>query len=370
MEKETKIVFVDDDKTTLTWFKEYLKKTGYNDVEVFSTGQSFLEYFEMDTNDAPGIVFLDMNLPDITGGEVFDKARRQDIFSHTIFVSLSKYMQMSDKDWLENYGFHDVISKPIDEQGLLDKIKMLIDEREHSKSTRKEIQNPEELYKELIKLRIRHRVLEKNYTEKLISPYLYNKIKKSPQDVTPDMKKISVGFVDIRGSTKLIKEFTPEDMSCALNLFFRFVCRSVEETGGVIERFTGDGLMWFHEGGSIKENSERCINTAIKMIQGLDKLNEEIGEEIKEDGLIKIGIGAACGKSFVGFVGDQEHQIQYTAIGRVVNLAARLCEKAPPNQIIIGGKIIDHCKYPFEDFEEKIDDFPTTRKKRLIIPKG
>jgi class 3 adenylate cyclase/AmiR/NasT family two-component response regulator len=339
--KEIKFAFVDDEaEMNLELAEAILKKNGYSNIDLFKTGIDFLNHYEKKDITSPDIAFLDLKLPEIDGLKVLELACQKEKFSGTIFVALSNYIPSEHEEWLADSGFHDVMIKPINGKKLLEKIETLIVKRDKTDADRIPCKKPNAKQQEVTRLKIEKEELIKDYIEKLISPKVFKILESSPNSLKPKFQEIAIGFVDIRGFTNIVKEFEPEQINYILGLFFQLTCRCIKSSGGFVDAFTGDGVMWIHEGPSIKENSEQCIEAAIKMIKGIEDLNEEIGGGLGEDDLIQIGIGLACGKVVLGIVGDRNYRIQYTAIGRAVNLASRLCDIAPKNQIIIGGEII------------------------------
>jgi len=76
------------------------------------------------------------------------------------------------------------------------------------------------------------------------------------------------------------------------------------------------------------------VDAAIRMQQGMSIVNEKLTAR----GLptIKIWIGVNTGRVIVGEIGS-EKQMNYTAIGDAVNLAARLESNAKPGQILVSA---------------------------------
>jgi hypothetical protein len=116
--------------------------------------------------------------------------------------------------------------------------------------------------------------------------------------------------------------------------------------GGTVDKIMGDGIMAFF-GDPIPQtdHAHRAVLTAIQMQQELHNLQRKWITEGKVG--LQIRVGIATGEVYVGNIGSH-HYVEYTAIGRAVNLAARLESKAPP-----GGTLI--CQETFEEVKDAFD---------------
>ncbi len=54
---------------------------------------------------------------------------------------------------------------------------------------------------------------------------------------------------------------------------------------------------------------------------------------------IEVGIGINAGEAFTGVIGSPR-RLEYTAVGDVVNVAARLCDVAGPGEILVSGSFL------------------------------
>jgi class 3 adenylate cyclase len=130
---------------------------------------------------------------------------------------------------------------------------------------------------------------------------------------------VSVMFCDIRGFTSWAEAQAPEQVVGELNSLLGGLAALVMESGGTLDKFTGDGLMAFW-GAPLEQpdHAERACRTAFAM-QGL------LLERARDKSVtpFRIGIGISSGAVVVGNVGH-EKRLEYTAIGDTVNLAARL----------------------------------------------
>jgi adenylate cyclase len=135
---------------------------------------------------------------------------------------------------------------------------------------------------------------------------------------TSDRRPVTVLFVDLQGYTRFSEGHSPEEVVAMLNRFFGAVVAVVNREGGWVNKFEGDAaLCIFGAPGDQHDHAVRALRAAAALPREL----------AMEADLLPAGIGVATGEVLAGFVGTAE-RYEYTVIGDVVNLAARLCELA------------------------------------------
>lgn len=144
---------------------------------------------------------------------------------------------------------------------------------------------------------------------------------------------VSVLFADIVGFTPLTESRDAEQVVGLLNELFSVLSEIVFRHGGTVDKFIGDCIMavW---GAPIpqEDHAARALAAAEDMMRFLETANEEWKE--KYDVEIRLGIGVNSGEAIVGNVGSDK-RMEYTVIGDVVNIAARLESIAQPNQVLV-----------------------------------
>jgi adenylate cyclase len=144
---------------------------------------------------------------------------------------------------------------------------------------------------------------------------------------------VSVLFADIVGFTPLAESRDAEHVVGILNELFSVLSEIVFRHGGTVDKFIGDCIMavW---GAPIpqEDHAARALAAAEDMMRFLETANEEWKE--KYDVEIRLGIGVNSGEAIVGNVGSDK-RMEYTVIGDVVNIAARLEAIAQPNQVLV-----------------------------------
>jgi adenylate cyclase len=135
-------------------------------------------------------------------------------------------------------------------------------------------------------------------------------------------REIAVFFADLRGFTKLTEHKLPYDVVFILNRYFETVGGAIKATGGVVNQFTGDGVMALFglEGGPVA-GSRQALLAAARIVSDLGQLSRQLAGEI--DSPLRLGMGIHAGPTVVGQMGF-ERGLYLTAVGDTVHVASRL----------------------------------------------
>jgi adenylate cyclase len=149
-------------------------------------------------------------------------------------------------------------------------------------------------------------------------------------------KKLTVFFSDIQGFTELTDRIEAETVSELLNRYLSEMSAIALAYGGTIDKFIGDGIMIFFgdpESHGEAEDALACVRMAIAM---RDKVGELKREWQRQAGALELNVrmGINTGYCTVGNFGSQD-RLDYTIVGKEVNLASRLESTAQPNQVHI-----------------------------------
>jgi class 3 adenylate cyclase/PAS domain-containing protein len=160
--------------------------------------------------------------------------------------------------------------------------------------------------------------------------------------------EITVVFVDLRGFTGFTETAEPEEVMSVLREYHAELGREIMVHDGTIEHFAGDGAMILFNAPVPVDNHEL---QAIRMALAMRESMAVLAQGWKKHGYaLGFGVGIAGGYATMGTIG-YEGRLEYSAIGTVVNLAARLCGEASNNQILISPRI-------FSKTEARIDVEP------------
>jgi len=148
-------------------------------------------------------------------------------------------------------------------------------------------------------------------------------------------REITVVFCDLRGFTSFSESAEPEDVMHVLREYHATLGRRITESGGTLERFTGDGVMvFFNDPAEQEDHVARAVRMALDLRGDVATLAEgwrNLGHRLG------FGVGIATGYATMGRIGF-EGRSDYAAVGSVVNLAARLCGEAGDGSILLSPR--------------------------------
>lgn len=158
---------------------------------------------------------------------------------------------------------------------------------------------------------------------------------------------VTIMFADIRGFTSLSENRLPFDVVFLLNQFLGQMGTAIEDAGGYVDKFLGDGIMAiFGMEQTTEQGARNALNAAKAMGGVLSALNKSLASDLP--GELNIGIGINTGPAILGRVGDagQAQSTQrITALGDTVNTASRLesASKEFGVQLVISARTARAC---------------------------
>jgi len=173
---------------------------------------------------------------------------------------------------------------------------------------------------------------------KYLPPQVWSSIFTGSKDVKLETqrKKLTVFFSDIKGFVNISEELEPETLTELLNSYFTEMSKIAHEYGGTIDKFIGDSIMIFFgdpSSNGVKEDALAAVSMGIAMRNHMKVLKQQwrsLGITTQVD--IRMGINT--GYCTVGNFGAA-NRMDYTIIGKEVNLASRLESVTHTNEILI-----------------------------------
>jgi class 3 adenylate cyclase len=150
-------------------------------------------------------------------------------------------------------------------------------------------------------------------------------------------REITALFCDLRGFTGFSESSDPEDVMALLREYHAAIGEIINNYGGTLERYAGDGVMVvFNDPIPVDNPALQAVRMSIDMRAAIGELIEK-WRKLGHD--IGFGIGIAHGFATLGTIGF-EGRFDYAAIGTVSNVASRLCDEAKPGQILISPRVL------------------------------
>jgi adenylate cyclase len=138
-------------------------------------------------------------------------------------------------------------------------------------------------------------------------------------------RRIAVLFADLRSFTRFAETKLPYDVVFVMNQYCRYMGEAVEQNGGRLDKFIGDGVMaLFGIDSGPEVGAQQALATARSMSLALDHMNEALKSDLEQP--MRLGIGVHVGEVILGEMGYRS-VVSFTAIGDPVNTTSRL-EKA------------------------------------------
>ncbi len=135
-----------------------------------------------------------------------------------------------------------------------------------------------------------------------------------------ERRVMTILFADIVNYTGLSERTDPAALVALLNDYMTKMTDRILESGGVVDKIRGDGIMAFWGAPvEVANQAGAAIDAALAMLAELRSLQKN-DPRFKD---IDIGIGIATGEAIVGNFGGA-NRFDYSVIGDTVNLASRL----------------------------------------------
>ncbi|HVO65495.1 MAG TPA: adenylate/guanylate cyclase domain-containing protein [Syntrophales bacterium] len=304
-----KILIVDDEEGVRISLKKVLHRDGY-DILLAENGMEAIDIVRKHTNEIETVI-SDFKMPGLDGLETLTEIGR--LNPEIIRIILTGYATLDRAIESVNSGIDGFLTKPFDNKEIRQKIKEF-----HIKKRLKQF----------------------------VPSQVLDELQKFSASLAPRDQKVTILFTDIRGFSKISEALSPLDLSDLLNLnYFYPLDNIIFKHNGTLDKHIGDSIMGIF-GAPITQDDDakRAVVCAIEMRNKVAEINLET---IKKNVKIPVGFGISTGESMVGIFGSAIRK-EYTALGRPVNLAARLERIAKEDQILICGKTYELVRDSFK----------------------
>jgi class 3 adenylate cyclase len=307
-----------------------------SDTYIVKSAESGEEALKVIAEQKPDLILLDVMMPDIDGYELCQRLKNDANTRDIPVIFLTAKTEVDDEFRGFELGAVDYITKPISAPILQARIQTQLalynakrQLEELNQSLEKRVSDGVEKIERLDRLK------------RFFSPAVANILltDQAQSYLTARRREIVVVFLDLRGYTKFTEDHAPEVVMGVIGEFHNAMGDIIMAYDGTLERFTGDGMMiFFNDPVEIPDPALQAVNMAVAMQYRM----VAVCEQWQEQGLdLSMSVGIAQGMATIGAIGFEGRR-DYAALGRVTNLAARLCGEARGGQILCSEVVVSN----------------------------
>jgi adenylate cyclase len=336
MHNPPRILIVDDDETNRDILLNRLGNHGYDMVQA-ADGE---EAIAVARQRLPDLILLDVMMPKLDGIAVTRQLKADASLPFMPIILVTAKTDSKDVVIGLEAGADEYLTKPVDQTALVARVKSMLRVKElHDRVTAQAADLA--TWNKTLEQRVadqRAQLERIGRLKRFLAPQIAELILSEGNErvLESHRREITVVFGDLRGFTAFAETNEPEEVMAVLRECHTSLGPLVHKYEGTVERIIGDGfLVLFNDPLPCPDPSVRAIKMAVEMracmarlIEGWRKHGHDLG----------FGIGIAHGYATLGGLGF-ERRFEYSAIGTVVNLAARLCAQAEAGQILIDPKV-------------------------------
>ena len=161
-----------------------------------------------------------------------------------------------------------------------------------------------------------------------------------------ERKTVTALFADIKGSTELMRDLDPEEARAIVDPVLQLMMAAVHRYGGYVAQSTGDGIFaLFGAPLAHEDHPQRALHAALAMQEDLHRYADRLCAEGKIP--VEARVGVNTGEVVVRTIETGGHT-EYTPVGHVTNLAARMQTAAPAGSIAASEATQRLCEGYFE----------------------
>jgi class 3 adenylate cyclase len=335
---EPTLLVVDDNEDNRYTLTRRLSREGFSNIATATNGREALELLIAKPID---LVLLDIMMPDMNGYEVLEHLKADPQLRHIPVIMISAVDEIESVIRCVELGAEDYLSKPFNPTLLRARVGATLERKKLHDQVRAQAADLA-AWNQTLEQRVADQLAEierKGRLKRFLSPQIADLVVSSGDGervLESHRRAVTVVFCDLRGFTSFAETAEPEEVMTVLRAYHDVLGPLIYKHEGTLERFAGDGLnVLFNDPLPCSDPSVRAVRMAIEMRDAVADLAvqwRKLGHDLG------FGMGIAHGYATLGRIGF-EGRYDYSAIGTVVNLAARLCAEARGGQILVDGKV-------------------------------
>src|ERR1700694_2351921 len=170
--------------------------------------------------------------------------------------------------------------------------------------------------------------------------------RQTSEAIEGERKTVTALFAEIKDSTELMRDLDPEEARAIVDPVLQFMMEAVHRYGGYVAQSTGDGIFaLFGAPVAHEDHPQRALHAALAMQEELRRYADRLRAEGKIP--VEARVGVNTGEVVVRTIETGGHT-EYTPVGHVTNLAARMQTAAPAGSIAASEATQRLCEGYFE----------------------
>ena len=295
----------------------------------------------------PDLVLLDIQMPKLDGIETVKRLKADSGLPFIPVILVTARADAKDVVAGLEAGGDDYLTKPVDQSALLARVRAMLRIKALHDTVQEQAHRLEDqagelaLWNKELEARVEAQLgeLQRLGTlKRFLAPQLAEMIVASGDEriLETHRRDIVVVFCDLRGFTSFAETAEPEEVLDLFREYHGALGPLVTLSEGTVGHFSGDGIMvFFNDPLPCPDPAERAVRMAVEMRAAVARLQ---GDWRRRGRAVGFGVGIAQGYATLGQIGFAE-RVDYTAIGTVCNLAARLCDAATDGQILVSKRV-------------------------------
>jgi class 3 adenylate cyclase/CheY-like chemotaxis protein len=319
-----RILVVDDDPASRRLLEVRLRSLAGH-LRVARDGQEALQVVDAFR---PDVILLDYMMPKVSGIEVIRRLKEDERFKSIPVILITARGSQQDKVTGLNAGADDYVVKPFEPFELLARVRSML--------RIKQMHDALQTWNRTLEEKVSQQVAEierMNRLKRYLAPQIADAVLQAKDEdlLKSHRQEITVVFLDLRGFTAFSDAAEPEEVLELLRSYHEEMGELIFKHEGTLEHFSGDGMMvFFNDPIPCERHTERAVRMALEMQEKAQELHITW---IRKGFDVHLGLGLACGYATLGNIGFKG-RFDYGAVGKVSNLAARLCQEAKGGQIL------------------------------------
>ena len=214
-------------------------------------------------------------------------------------------------------------------------------------------------------LELRNKLLSETFG-RFLSDEIVKQLLETPDGLSLGGKKrtLTVLMSDLRGFTAMSERMDAADLIAMLNHYLGEMTDVIEQYGGTIIEFIGDGILAIFGAPAPSEtHAADAVATAVAMEARMEQVNAWNAE--RDYPVLEMGIGLNTGEVIVGNIGS-EKRTKYGVVGSHVNLCGRIESYTVGGQVLISPYTRELCGAELEIAQE-MTVYPKGVKGELVL---